>query len=373
MGAPADAFVTAYVAEMTGRPSDLDRVVSKPSGLSPEEMIAAFVHPDLGRLGITLMADCMAPEESIYYDAIFGAFHGQHAIRNWLVPAMADIEFIDFVPTGESAVFDDGEGTSSLDEWQMVMNLGDEKVPLSRGVSVRRYRGGWITWACDVYDTAAFRQPPPADAPVLPGMTEPPPPLPPFPRVDWIADTSQTPRPLSAAAAAWVAERTAAHASHSTTSPLVDAPSGLTHVDLHELTHDPVVGYDFDLMSDLFHPTDSVYIDPLFGEFRGQVEIRGWLTDIMPRAGALAFEPLGPALFDGNTSVLEWKQMAVGPDGSRTMMLRGTSVRRYRDGWVVYAADYFDTAPLADPDIQAAGLASGATITAADILKYRQR
>ena len=71
--------------------------------------------------------------------------------------------------------------------------------------------------------------------------------------------------------------------------------------------------------------------------------------------------------------MLEWKQMAIAPDGTRTMMLRGTSVRRCRDGWVVYAADYFDTAPLADPDIQAAGIASGATITADDIIKYRSR
>lgn len=133
-----------------------------------------------------------------------------------------------------------------------------------------------------------------------------------------------------------------------------------------------MIGYDFDLMSDLFHPTDSVYIDPIFGEFRGQDAIRSWLTDVMPRAGALAFEPLGAPLFDGTTSVLEWKQMAIAGDGTRTMMLRGTSVRRYADGWVVYAADYFDTAPLADPDIQAAAIAAGSTITAADIIRYSQ-
>ena len=334
-------------------------------------MMAAFAHPDLGRLGITLMADFMAPEGSIYYDAIFGAYRGQHAIRGWLVPAMADIEFIDFAPTAESVSFDDGEGGTTLDEWQMIMNLGETKIPLSRGVSVRRYRDGWITWACDVYDTAAFRQPPPPEMANLPGMpTEPPPPLPPWPRVEWTTDASVAPAPLSEAASAWVAQRRAAHANAAQT--LVEAPSGLSHADIHDLTHDPVAGYDFDLMSDLFHPTESVYIDPLFGEFHGQAAIRTWLTDIMPRAGALAFEPLGTPLFDGTTSVLEWKQMAVAPDGTRTMMLRGTSVRRYADGWVVYAADYFDTAPLADPDIQAAGVAAGATITAADIIRYRQ-
>lgn len=370
MRVTTDEFVKSYVAEVAENAKDLDRFVDQPSGLSAAEMMEAFGHSDLGRLGITLMADFMAPEGSIYYDAIFGAFHGQRAIRNWLVPAMADIEFIDFVPTAESALFDDGEGGSSLDEWQMVMNLGDSTIPLSRGVSVRRYRDGWITWACDVYDTAAFRQPPPPDLATIAGMpSEPPPPLPPFPRVDWTTHTPAAAPSLSPAAVAWVNQRRAVRTSEK--SSFVETPSGLSHADIHELTHDPDAGYDFDLMSDLFHPTKSVYIDPLFGEFHGQKAIRGWLTDIMPRAGALAFEPLGPALFDGNTSVLEWKQMAVAPDGSRTMMLRGTSVRRYSDGWVVYAADYFDTAPLADPDIQAAGIAAGATITANDIMKYR--
>lgn len=371
MGAAADEFVKTYLAAMAGKATDLDRLVTDPSGLDASEMMAAFAHPDLGRLGITLMADFMAPEGSIYYDAIFGAYRGQRAIRGWLVPAMADIEFIDFVPMGEPVIFDDGEGGTSLDEWQMVMNLGDAKIPLSRGVSVRRYRDGWITWACDVYDTAAFRQPPPPEMADMPGVpAEPPPPLPPWPRVEWTSDAPTAPRPLSSAATAWAARRRAERAG--TQRFLVEAASGLTHADIHDLTHDPVTGYDFELMSDLFHPTDSVYVDPLFGEFHGQAAIRAWLTDIMPRAGALAFEPLGKPLFDGTTSVLEWKQMAIASDGTRTMMLRGTSVRRYAAGWVVYAADYFDTAPLADPDITAAAIDSGSTITATDIIRYRQ-
>ena len=361
----------SYLEEMTGQAMDLSRIVTVPSGLDAREMIAALAHPDLGRLGITLMADFMAPDESIYFDAIFGAYRGQHAIRGWLVPAMADIEFIDFAPMAESVSFDDGEGGTTLDEWQMVMNLGDTKIPLSRGVSVRRYRDGWITWACDVYDTAAFRQPSPPEMANLPGMpTEPPPPLPPWPRVDWPTATSVVPAPLSEGASTWVAQRRSAR--EGAPRSLVEARSGLSHADLHDLTHDPDAGYDFELMSDLFHPTDSVYIDPLFGEFHGQAAIRAWLTDIMPRAGALAFEPLGKPLFDGTTSVLEWKQMAVAPDGTRTMMLRGTSVRRYAEGWVVYAADYFDTAPLADPDIAAAAVAAGSTISSADIMRYRR-
>jgi hypothetical protein len=53
-------------------------------------------------------------------------------------------------------------------------------------------------------------------------------------------------------------------------------------------------------------------------------------------------------------------------------MFRGTSVRRFVDGWIVYAADYFDTAPLADPAISGAGLAAGSTLTAADIARHRR-
>jgi hypothetical protein len=348
MGITPDEFVRSYVAEMTGKELDLDRVVRVPSGLTAGEMMATFTHPELGRLGITLMADFMAPEGSIYYDAIFGAYYGQQAIRGWLVPAMAEIEFIDFVPMAESVVFDDGEGGSSLDEWQMVMNIGDDKIPLSRGVSVRRYRNGWITWACDVYDTAAFRQPPPPEMANMPGMpAEPPPPLPPWPQVEWTTDTSVAPTPLSTAAKAWVAQRQAARSERSSTP--IYAPSGLAHADIHDLSHDPVVGHDVELMSDLFHPTDSIYIDPIFGEFHGQAAIRAWLTDNKIRAGAVTSEPLGKPLFDGTTSVVEWKQSVQARDELRTIVLRGTSVRRYADGWIVYAADYFDTAPLGDP------------------------
>ena len=82
MGAPADAFVKSYLVDMTGKEIDLKRLVIEPSGLDANEMMAAFAHPDLGRLGITLMADFMAPEGSLYYDAIFGAYRGQQAIRS---------------------------------------------------------------------------------------------------------------------------------------------------------------------------------------------------------------------------------------------------------------------------------------------------
>ncbi len=299
MGITVNEFVTAYIAEMSGKEVELDRVVTSPSGLTGQGMIEAISHPEVGRLAIQLMADFMAPEGSLYYDAIFGAFTGQLAIRQWLVPAMAEIEFIDFVPMAEAVWFDDGQGDTSLDEWQMVMNLDGQKIPLSRGVSVRRYRDGWITWACDVYDTAAFRQPPPPD------MTGPPPPqLPPCPVIDWAIDITVSPATLG--------------------NPL--------------------------RISEPFHPTDSVYIDPIAGELLGEAAITGWLGEAAAAADASVFAPLGPLLSDGTTSVQEWKRLTAGSDGIDAT-LRGTSVRRVVDGSVVYAADYYDTAALTPPDL----------------------
>lgn len=363
MGITPDQFVDAYVARLSGKAMDIDRLVTEPCGLDAAGMIAVLGHPGLGRLGIPFMADVMAPEGSIYFDAIFGAYYGQAAIRAWLLPAMASIEFIDFVPMAKTVLFDDGEGGTSLDEWQMVASMGDEKIPLSRGVSVRRYRDGWITWACDVYDTGSMRQPSPGDAGVAAA------PLPPAPRVEWITDTSVVAAPLSSAARRWVESRTRARAGAGTI--LVESPSGLSHQDMHDILNDRTTGSDFQFLGDLCHPTESIYIDPIFGELRGQSAIRSWLTDVMAKVGNLAFEPVGPVLFDGTTSVQEWKQLAVLPDGNKVMMLRGTSVRRFSDGWLVYAADYFDTAPLSDPEILAASQAAGSTITLADVLKYR--
>ena len=196
-----ESFVDAYLAEVAasapGAATDVSRLVLEPCGLDAAGMIAAIGDPRLGRLGIPMLADFMAPDGSIYFDAIFGAYHGQAAIRAWLVPAMAEIEFIDFVPMAGSVYFDDGEGESSLDEWQMVANMGDEKIPLSRGVSVRRHRDGWITWGCDVYDTAAFRQPPPPEMEIEAA------PLPPYPLVDWPVHEGATALALSARASDW--------------------------------------------------------------------------------------------------------------------------------------------------------------------------
>jgi hypothetical protein len=321
----AAEYVAAYVARPGAADGDLDRLVTEPSGLDAAGMLAAladpwFTEPGRQPFALQMMSDLMAPTGSIYYDAIYGAFDGQVAVRNWLIPTMASIDFIEFVPTAPHALLDDGLGGTSVDEWQMWAVFGEDRMPLPRGVSVRRYRDGWITWACDVYDTGPFRLPPP------PGVEAAE--LPDWPRTVWHRDPD-------------VAESVAADV-------------------------------DFAADAEQFHPTDSVYHDPIFGEIRGREAIRAWLTDIMGKVGDMVFEPLGPMLDDGTTSVQEWQQMAVGPDGERTFMTRGTSVRRRGpDGLYRYAADYFDTASLLDPAVQAAALAAGSTITADDIARYR--
>ena len=327
MTVTAERFVEAYIAAHDGQEQDIDRLVTEPTGLDATGMLRALADPAFtvpGRQAVALemMSDFMAPKGSIYYDAIYGAFDGQVAIRNWLIPTMASIDFIEFVPTAPHALLDDGQGGTSVDEWQMFAVIGDDRMPLSKGVSVRRYRDGWITWACDVYDTGPFRVPPPPEA----GLEAAP--IPDWPRTVWHPDP-----------------------------------------DVTEVIASSV---DFSADADEFHPTDSVYHDPIFGEIRGREAIRSWLTDIMGKAGNLVFEPLGPQLDDGTTSVQEWQQMAIQPDGSRVFMTRGTSVRRRDgDGLIVYAFDYFDTASLMDPDVQTAAIAAGSTITADDIARYR--
>ena len=66
-----------------------------------------------------------------------------------------------------------------------------------------------------------------------------------------------------------------------------------------------------------------------------------------------------------------WKQVAVLPDGGKVEMAWGFSVRQFKDGWIVYAADYFDAASLQKPEVQAASAAAGSSITMEDIMKYR--
>ena len=324
-----ESFVDAYLAEVEatapGAAMGVSRLVLEPCGLDAAGMIAAISDPRLDRLGIAMLADFMAPEGSIYFDAIFGAYRGQAAIRAWLVPAMAEIEFIDFVPMAESVVFDDGEGESTLDEWQMVANMGDEQIPLSRGVSVRRHSAGWITWACDVYDTAAFRQPRPPEMEIETA------PLPDCPQVDWRVHEGATALQLSSRANDW-----AAGIGAPVEGSVADRPSGLDHDEMLAVLTNSATAVDLDRMATLFHPTESKYLDPLIGEVSGQASIRATLSGALPRLGGAGVEPVGPLLFDGTTAVQEWIQGT----------LRGTSVRRFADGWMTYAADYFDTAAL---------------------------
>ena len=257
-----ESFVDAYLAEVEatvpGAAMDVSRLVLELCGLDAAGIIAAISDPRLDRLGIAMLADFMAPEGSIHFDAIFGAYHGQAAIRAWLVPAMAEIEFIDFVPMAESVVFDDGEGESTLDEWQMVANMGDEQIPLSRGVSVRRHFAGWITWACDVYDTAAFRQPPPPEMEIEAA------PLPDCPQVDWRVHEGATALQLSTRANDW-----AAGIGATVEGSEADRPSGLDHDEMLAVLTNSAAAVDLDRMATLFHPTESKYLDPLVGEVSG--------------------------------------------------------------------------------------------------------
>ncbi len=129
---------------------------------------------------------------------------------------------------------------------------------------------------------------------------------------------------------------------------------------------------DYDAFCDLLHPTDSVYLDPLFGEYRGQQAIRSWLVPIMARAGAVRFREVAPPVLAGDASFVEWEWVFDLPDGSERVINRGCSVRRYGGGWILWAADYFDTHPLRSAEAAAIGGAAGASITFADLPPERR-
>lgn len=321
-----EEFVRKFLSGFEGDPAgNVERFVDEPSGLRVEQMLAVLGHPEVataGRtFGVQLMADFMHPTDSLYFDSIYGAYRGQQNIRGWLVPTMSSVPFLEFVPTHEPHIFSDGSGNASVDEWKMVIDpkaIGGEGDPIDvgRGVSVRRYRDGWINWSCDVYDTGPFRTDPNAG-------------LPPVPEVDWRTDTS-------------VPERRARDV-------------------------------DYAAECRRFHPTDSEYHDPIFGTFRGRDEITAWLLDVMPKCGDIVFEPLGPIFDDGEVFVQEWLQKAIVPNGGRVEMTRGTSVRRFRGETIVYAADYFDTAPFFNPGVHEASVACGSTISVDDVVRWRNR
>lgn len=306
MGTSAHDLVTAYIDELDGADVDLDRLTTTPPPLDFDGINAALADPRLREPGrqpvaLQMMCDFMAPEGSIYFDAIYGDNHGQAAIRNWLIPVMATIEFVEFVPTSEAAIFDDGDGGSSVDEWQMFAKLGEESIPLSRGVSVRRFRDGWLSWACDVYDTGPFRIPPPPEM------------------VEAVATDGEEPEPLP------------------------DPPTTDWQPDPDE---DPIAASSIDLDATIaaFHPTDSVFHDPVAGEMRGRDAIGEWMRGRVGDLGDAVFRPLGPRLDDGTVSVREWLLVETQARGS-DRRIRGTSVRRRdADGRIVLASDYYDTA-----------------------------
>jgi hypothetical protein len=267
----------------------------------------------------------MEPEGSMYYDAIYGAFFGQVAIRGWLVPTMAEIDFIEFEPQHPTEVFEHADGTSSsVDEWQMWARFGDERLPLPKGVSVRHYADGWITWNADVYDTGPFRVPPPE------GVEAPPLPAP--PSVRWDADPPREPT-LSDDARAWL---------EALPGRPDGAHPGLTHDDLDALVRHPVHGSDPRVLAALLHP-EVTYLDPRSGDLAGRDAVRARLAEAVPTIGGAGADRIGPALVNGSCSAWEW----VHAEGA--VPLRGTSVRRFADGWLAYAADYFDTAVRSDP------------------------
>lgn len=361
------AYVAAYLSTVDAEGFDFDRLVTEPSGLTHEEMHNIFAHPDLAGRGLEVMVDIIKPEGSMYFDAIFGPNYGQRNIRHWLLPTMMENAFLQFRPTGPSIFMDDGEGGTSLDEWVMVAAMEDEEVFLGNGISVRRFRDGWMVDAIDVYDSAISRTPPPPE--MIDPNAPPPPELPPYPVMNFKAVAEEPREPISDAARAWMMKRQASHVAGS--DPANTQPSGLTNDELHHLYSDPVAGMDFNLVADMMHPTDSVYIDPIFGRFEGQDAIRAWYTDIMGKVGDIRFEPLSKTIWNGETSLHMFRQYAEPLAGEKVEMVWGFSVRKYRDGWIVYAADYFDTASMANPAVQAVGEAIGSSITLEDIMKYR--
>src|SRR5690606_37479425 len=290
-------YLERYRAETKGKPVDPARFVGTPSGLSHRDIHSVINDRSLGERFFEIHSDMLDHEKSVYIDPFFGDLHGQRAIRAWLVPIMSgqgsEASFDTVFP---AAFLEDGEGGTSIDEWMLTQPVNGEWVKIVRGVSVRRYRNGWVRDAVDFFDTTpirmgmAFREKQ-GDALV---------PLPDWPRVPtkpWVR--SDPPPALSPAAEAWRRGRAERGAG---------TPTGLTNRDLHVLIFERPNPTDFDgEFSALLHPTASVYIDPIFGELHGQKAIADWLADVMPKAGNVAFELTEKPVFDGDMSYSEWR------------------------------------------------------------------
>ena len=119
-----------------------------------------------------------------------------------------------------------------------------------------------------------------------------------------------------------------------------------THQELSRLSAERNRAQDWHGYCELFHPTESVYIDPFFGELKGQDKIRTWFTSVMSEARRVVFDVLFEPTLCGDTVVVESLMKAVNSDGTATALARFCHVERYRNGWIVYAADYYDTHPV---------------------------
>jgi len=360
----AEAWLNKYREETRGKPLDPRRFIGTPSGLSHRDIHSVINDRSLGERFFEVHCDLLEPDKSVYIDPVFGDLHGQRRIRAWLVPIMSGQgSEASFDPIFPAVFMDDGEGGTSIDEWQLMQPLDGKWTPIVRGVSVRRYRDGWIRDAVDFFDTSPIR----AGLAALSAEGKRVPTLPSWPRVETKVWKLPPAAKFGPGIKTWEARR-----AERSSGGLITETSGLSNRELHQLIFEGPRRADFDAMVlDLMHPTASIYVDPIFGEIRGQAAIRAWLADIMGKVGNIEFELLQKPVFDGDMSYSEWRQVAVLPNGDRVVMTRGSSIRRYKDGWIIYAADYFDTAPFMDPAIRESSKAAGSTITLEDVLRYR--
>jgi hypothetical protein len=284
--------------------------------------------------------------DSLYVDPIFGAYRGRQAITDWLVPIMGRAGD---GKAGNTSYDDVAEalliGDASFVEWRQLAHLpGGETKELVRGCGIRRYGDGAITFAADYFDTCPLRQRAAAAIGEAMGATL----------------TRDDISPAASDLSWQLALRRPRERWDG--PPPANAPGSLTDDEIARLESEAGARGDFGAICDLFHPTESVYIDPLFGRFEGQQAIRDWLVPTMKGAGRVVFTPVAPVLTAPGLRVTEWLMVATLEDGSEVALTRGCSVRRMRDGWMVYAADYFDTWPLRRMARQGIGERMGATI-----------
>jgi hypothetical protein len=355
----ARAWVAAYRRERERRPLDDAVVVETPSGLSHADIHAIIVDRGLSPRFFDMLADFVRPERGVYFDALHGAHATQRGVRRFLAEVMSEAADTRFEAVFPPQLFTDAHGSVSVEEWEAFPP--GATAPALKGISIRRLSGPWIDYAADYYDTMPLRR-----AAAKAGRA-----LPEWPREAPDVWDDRPSAPLSAAARDWLARRRAVRAAGGwDVTRTVEEPSGLSARDMHAIMNDRSTERDFDVICDLMHPTEALYVDPIFGTFRGQARIRGWLTDIMGKVGKATYVAQGAALLADGVSFQEWRQVAPLPGGGEIVMSRGASVRRFADGWMTYAADYFDTAPMYDPEVQAASKAAGSTVTAEDVLRY---